>query len=160
MKTEGEYFYGQKTGEWNAFAPDGVKLVSGRYYQGLQTGMWTWWNEDGTFSGEARFRGGNAQVSLTDPGGRLKTTSRYVNGQLQGAQTDYREDGTVRVVRRYWKGELHGETTRYSRDGDKVVTVRYRQGRRIRTTWWNRDGSVNQVVNEQQRPDNRGSKHP
>jgi antitoxin component YwqK of YwqJK toxin-antitoxin module len=83
--SEGEFYYGKKTGEWISYYYPAMKIkCKCKYINGMLTGKYKSWY----------------------PNKRLKEFGQYSNGQKQGVWIYYRPDGSVDYTAEYISGKI------------------------------------------------------
>jgi antitoxin component YwqK of YwqJK toxin-antitoxin module len=133
-----------KSGSYQEFSQDGVKLIDGQYLNGKQNGTWTYYFPNGKIKITGNFvegDGGNKSETSGIPkngrdgvwlsyysNGNKDQVSNYSSGQLKGIFKAYYENGQLSEECNYSSGQLNGIFKTYYENGQLKEECNYLKG--------------------------------
>lgn len=123
---EEEYFQGEREGGFIEYAEDGKILAQGEYVAGERNGPWKL--STGDFTEE-----GNYITGLRDglwkawyPNGKLKFKGVFIQGNPNGEQSYYYEDGRLKEEQNYDMGIRDKTWKKYDEEGTVTLAIAYK----------------------------------
>jgi uncharacterized protein len=123
---EEEYFQGLRDGLYTEYSRDGEVIAEGEYSDNERNGEWKY--KTGGFTEEGRYI-----IGLRDgvwrgyyPNGKLKYKGNFVQGNPDGQQLHYHENGKVKEEQFYRMGIRIRTWKKYDEEGIQTLTISYR----------------------------------
>lgn len=117
--------------EFVNYHSNGVKSVEGKYYKGNEVGEWKYYDNQGHLTSRLNFnedgeRDGDQKWYFED--GELETIKTYKDGELHGLYVDYYRNGKIFRQGWYNEGEVVGRWITYYRNGEVQNDEYYQEG--------------------------------
>lgn len=135
IKTE-KYSNGKVNGSWTLFRDDGSKERDVSYKDGLRDGIWIDYDPDGKNQRveQKEFKAGKKDgtwIHWNLKNGHETIEEHYKNGQLDGLQTGWYDNGKLRETDEYKNGQLDGKRVRWKDNGEKIDETIFKDGKSI-----------------------------
>jgi len=123
---EEEYFQGQRDGSWTEYSITGEVIAQGQYSDGERNGDWKFKTGDYTEEGKyiIGLKDGVWKAYYAD--GSLKFKGSFVQGNPDGSQTLYYENGKVKEEQYYQMGIRERTWKKFDEEGIPVLTISYK----------------------------------
>jgi antitoxin component YwqK of YwqJK toxin-antitoxin module len=121
---------GERDGFWKEYYDDGKLRAEGKYNKDMKEGPWKYYHGNGMVEQEGTYYKGKPEGDWRwyYAGGETLREEIYYNGLLDGAMTEYDEEGYVITKGQYIEGKEDGEW--YYRYGDNETDGSYADGMR------------------------------
>jgi len=105
---QAEQYYKNDTvdGPFIEYYPDMQVKSKGKYSMGVWDGKWEYFDEKGILVGEGNFVKGTGVLKGYYWNGRLNRVDHYLNGQKDGKETSYKENGEIEKELVFKQGKL------------------------------------------------------
>ncbi len=134
LREMGHTINGKRTGTWTLYANDTIrprKIVN--YIDGKKNGLYTEMSEAGyidiiTYFKDNKLDGSWAKYRF----GRPVQTAEYKNGELHGAQREFRlNDGKITKEAHFKNGKLDGPFRHFNEKGEVTLQYEYKDGVKV-----------------------------
>ena len=146
LKSERDFWEGQKQGRWASYYPDGSQETELRYREGQPFGTWTRWYENGKKRSEVTYAEGDElpEATFWHENGQMSARGLSNGGKRQGEWTFWWPDGTKREQGSYVDGLRDGIWTMWNRDGTRQAEGGFARGERVGTwaVWPDGEGPI------------------
>lgn len=162
MASEEFFFDRRLDGLSRSWWPDG-QLKSEKVYSRDGTATWKYWHANGQLEFEIGFINAHIDGVLTplsrfgtkenglgqwsersEDGGTTVSMATRAPGQPSGTWTRWYDNGQMREQETWVQGKLHGTRTYWLEDGQKFHEEVFVEGRRIKDTYFSKDGEKRQ----------------
>ncbi|MBW2254474.1 MAG: hypothetical protein JRI25_07740 [Deltaproteobacteria bacterium] len=129
---EGGYEFGERTGSWVTYGPDGAMIELHLFDDNQKVGTWKQWSEGGQLLSEVTYdrdRKHGVERSWYE-NGQLAVKGGNVEGRHDGVWTAWYENGHRKWERNFDLGIRDGAWTEWSEDGRPLVRGIYVEGER------------------------------
>ncbi len=128
---EEEYFQGQRDGAFTEYSETGDIISQGQFSDGERDGDWKF--KSGDFTEEGKYIIGlrDGQWKAYYSNGTLKFKGNFIQGNPDGLQTFYYEDGKVKEEQYYKMGIRQKTWKKYDEEGLPYLVIAYRDDKEI-----------------------------
>jgi uncharacterized protein len=123
---EEEYFQGQRDGQFTEYSPAGEIIAQGVYSDGEKNGEWTTKAGDCTEKGKYLIGLKEGEWRTTYENGKLMFKGDFVQGNPDGSQIYYYEDGTVKEEQYFKMGMRQKAWKKFNEEGAPILVITYK----------------------------------
>jgi uncharacterized protein len=123
---EEEYFQGQRDGQFTEYSLTGDIIAQGVYTDGEKNGEWTIRAGDCTEKGKYIIGLREGEWKITYSNGKLMYKGEFVQGNPDGMQVFYYEDGTVKEEQYFKMGIRQKTWKKFSEEGTPILVITYK----------------------------------
>jgi antitoxin component YwqK of YwqJK toxin-antitoxin module len=123
---EEDYFQGQRDGQYTEYSPNGEIIAQGVYSDGEKNGEWTTKAGDCIEKGKYIIGLKEGEWKSNFSNGKLMFKGDFVQGNPDGSQYYYYEDGTVKEEQYFRMGIKQKTWKKFNEEGSPVLVITYK----------------------------------
>jgi uncharacterized protein len=123
---EEEYFQGQRDGSFSEYSIIGEIISQGQYSDGEKNGEWKYKSGDNTEEGKYIIGLKDGTWKSFYPDGKLRFKGNFSQGNPDGQQLYYFENGKIKEEQYYKSGIREKTWKKFDEEGNQLLTIGYR----------------------------------